>query len=103
MRKVAILASEVPEIKPTIHQAIAEFDQILPDLRTMRNTLEHVDEYALDTGRNKNVSRTALEVGSFSEEQLEWLGCTLKIQDALKASNLFFKAIVDDLELLQNR
>ena len=66
----------------------------------MRNTLEHVDEYALDLGRNTKISRKALEVGSFSDEQFEWLGCTLKTEDAMKATDLLFKAVVD---LLQKR
>lgn len=103
LRKVAILASEVPKIKTNMHQAIAEFDRLLPDLQMMRNTLEHVDEYALDLGRNKKVSRKGLEVGKFDEEKFEWLGCSLKCKDALTASRLLFKAIVDGLELLKER
>jgi hypothetical protein len=101
LRKVAVLASKVPVIKANIEQALVEFDEILPDLVTMRNTLEHMDEYALDLGRNTTVSRKALEVGSFGYEQLEWLGCTLKTEDAMKATDLLFKAIVDGLEILR--
>jgi hypothetical protein len=101
LRKAAVLASKVPPIKASIEKAIADFDQIIPDLATMRNTLEHVDEYALDLGRNTRISRKALEVGKISDEQLEWLGCTLKTEDAMTATNLLFKAIVEGLETLR--
>jgi hypothetical protein len=101
LRKVAVLASKVPPIKAHIKKAIIEFDQVIPGLATMRNTLEHVDKYALDLGRNAKISRRALEVGKISDEQLEWLGCILKTKDAMKATALLFKAIVEGLDILQ--
>ncbi len=102
LRKVAKLASKVSKINPSISEAINDFDQMLPDLKAMRDTFEHIEEYAVDKGRNRNVSRTALEVGGFSEERFEWLGCTLRVDYALDASKMLFKAIVESIELLQN-
>lgn len=103
LRRIAFLAAKVPPIQSGMELAISEFDEILPNLLTMRNTLEHIDEYALDDGRNPAVSRKALEVGTFSNDELEWLGHSLKLDDAIKATNSLFKALISAHDLLQGR
>lgn len=103
LRRIAVLASKVSSIKAEIEEALGEFDNLLPGLVTMRNTLEHEDEYAIDLGRDSAISRKELEVGTFGEENLEWIGFTLKIEDAKRATDLLFKAITNALEPLQGR
>lgn len=58
LRQITALTLQVSSFKLPMEQAIAEVDIALPDLLTLRNTLEHADEYAVDNGRNSNISQT---------------------------------------------
>jgi hypothetical protein len=95
LRRAASLAANLQEAKPLLGEALKEFDASLPDLKRMRDVAEHIDDYAIDQGRQRNVARQSLEV-SFMEDEgptLEWLGSRLNAQEALQASQQLFEAL----------
>jgi hypothetical protein len=93
LRRAAALAAKVPALASDIQKAIHEFDAAVPALKNMRDVAEHFDDYALDKGRTKSVRRAQLEVGSFNNTELEWLGYRLNADDALKAARRLFQKI----------
>jgi hypothetical protein len=102
LRQAALLASRPTASRETIKGAIAEFDEALPDLRKegnvvlkLRNVGEHADDYAVERGHDRNVSRQALQVGTFDTTILEWLGERLDADDALAAAERLYGAIRD--------
>ncbi len=103
LRRAAWLASQVPEVESSLLAAIEAFDSTLPGLKRFRNVAEHIDDYALDRGREQSVRRQSLEVSSFDGEgpTLHWLGSTLNATEALKASQRLFVAIKDGLDQVQ--
>jgi len=100
IRRAAELAAKVPPIKPRIREAIRQFDVALPNRKKMRDVAEHIDEYALDRGWDKNVSRKSLEVASCSGETWKWLGYEMDSKEALRASERLYEAIRQGRALL---
>lgn len=74
-------------------QAIAAFDRDLPQIRRMRNSREHFDAYAEDRGRDAQVGRGHLQVGSWDSTGFEWLGDTLRTTTAQSASESLLAAL----------
>ena len=95
LRQAALLAARPKASRARIKSAISEFDEALPGLRKMRNVGEHVDEYAVERGRDRSVGRQALQVGTFDATTLEWLGERLDADDALAAAERLYDAIKD--------
>ncbi len=93
LRQAALLAAQPKGTDTAIQNAIREFDEALPGLRKMRNVGEHVDEYAVEHGRDRSVGRRALQVGTFDATTLEWLGERLNAEDALRAAERLYGAI----------
>jgi len=58
----------------------------------MRDVAEHIDEYAPDDGRNKDISRMSLEVSTLDDTTFEWLGIKLDANEALTISEKLFDA-----------
>jgi hypothetical protein len=90
LRRAAILAAKVPEIKANITAGPAEFDAALPMVKTMRDVAEHFDDDGVDKGRCRSVSRKNLEVGAFNDTTLQWLGHELDADVAFLASERLF-------------
>lgn len=95
LRQAALLAARPSASKAAIESAISEFDESLPGLRKMRNVGEHVDEYAVERGRDRSVSRRALQGGTFNATTLEWLGERLDTDEALAVAERLYGAIKD--------
>jgi hypothetical protein len=76
-----------------MQKAIRDFDTALPSRKKMRDVAEHIDEYAIDSGRDRNVSRKSLEVASCNGVTWTWLGYELDANEAMKASGQLFEAI----------
>jgi len=89
LRKMADLVSK----HSNISEAIKKFDETLPDLKKIRNVLEHIDEYRLGKGRNKDVSVNALRTMSLAPNRIEWLDYEIKTDEAIKVSDILFQAI----------
>jgi len=96
-RRVVKLASNIPEIKSAITLALNEFDSNLPQLKKLRDVAEHIDDYAIDKGRDSSIERKQLEVSCLCEGEndvtLSWLGYEINISDALQASYKLFDVI----------
>ena len=88
LRRAATLARKVPEIRRPVAAALREFDSSLPDFTRLRDVAEHIDEYAVDSGKRSSVPRQDLEVSSIdgSAPTLNWLGVQLNASEALVAA-----------------
>jgi hypothetical protein len=93
LRRTAVLAMKVEDVKPQIKRALKQFDRTLPSLRTMRNVGEHIDEYAVDAGDDKNISPEQLQTGSWGGSALHWLGLELDFDRAMNAAEELVEAM----------
>ncbi len=95
LRRAAALAAKVKEIQTSVLNAINEFDTTLPNLKTMRDVAEHIDDYALDQGKKRAILRKSLGVSKMSRDgsTLEWLGGHLNTQEALIAAEKLFREL----------
>jgi hypothetical protein len=94
LRRAASLAARISEIRSIMLLALAQFDAALPDLKTMRDVAEHIDDYALERGKNKTVVRQSLEVSAMEVgPTLEWLNGRLNAEEALQAAGKLFRSI----------
>jgi len=65
--------------------ALQEFDQVLPDLKLMRDVAQHIDEYGRDGDNRRHsnpttgqrVGRRSLHVMSLGDLSFNWLGGTI--------------------------
>jgi hypothetical protein len=95
LRRAAELAAKVPVISERMHAALKTFDAALPHLKKMRDVAEHIDDYAVDSGKDRSISRKSLEVGSSDGETWEWLGFETDTGRALSASITLLEAMKD--------
>ncbi len=78
----------IPELALEVKAAVEEFDKALPGLTRMRNVGEHVDAYAVNNPKRRDLSVDSgqLQVGCFDGTVYTWLGESLNIDSALGAS-----------------
>jgi hypothetical protein len=100
LRRAASLAAKVPTLAAPMQAALVTFDTSLPMLKRMRDIAEHIDDYALDRGRDRAISRASLEVGVIGDSTIEWLGQRLDSNIALSAAHQLFKEIQQAQSLL---
>lgn len=103
LRRAAQLAAGLPQLQASLVTALAQFDRALPDLKKMRDVAEHVDDYALDQGRQKAVRRQSLEVSTMEAEgpTLHWLQARLNAREASQASQTLFAAVKEASHLFR--
>ena len=102
LRRTAELAMTVPRAHKEIERALAEFDQELPALQTMRNVGEHIEEYALDQGHDATISRRALQVGGWDGTTLSWLGDSLNVDKALASAEALAATVIGTRDLVRD-
>lgn len=80
------------KIRYSIIGVVKEFDRAVPELKKLRNIVEHQNEYAVDSPKRKvkTVDRKQLEVGSWNDTEYNWLGVTLNIDEAYNAAGKLF-------------
>lgn len=100
--KIAIKVSNT-NIASGMVVAINEFEKAVPGLRKLRNVGEHLDEYAVDAGKDPTVSRRQLEVGQWHDPVFNWLEVTLNIDDAKVAAETLFKTLQTMRKFLSDR
>jgi hypothetical protein len=100
LRRAAKLAAKVPTLAAPMQIALDTFDASLPMLKRMRDIAEHFDDYAVDRGRDRAITRTSLEVGVIGDSSFEWLGHRLDSNIALSAAHQLFKEIQQAQSLL---
>ena len=95
LRLAAVLATKHQASRAAVKRAVETFDEVLPSLRRMRNIGEHIDEYAIEKGHDRQVDRRQLEVGAFDGTTFEWLGGRLNIDEGLAAGESLCRAVRD--------
>lgn len=105
LRRSVQLACELPDVKAELESALNAFDRRLPGLKQVRDTAEHIDEYSRDQGRNKSISRTALESSLLSSRgpTLNWLGARMNATIALRTAECLFLALQNSKNALNHR
>lgn len=93
LRTAAKLAAKPALSRDAMKTAISVFDAAVPDLQRMRNVGEHFDQYAVEAGHDRSVSRRYLQAGAFDGTTLLWLSGSLSIDDALVASEQLYAAL----------
>jgi hypothetical protein len=95
LRRAAELAAKVPSARTRMARALDQFDHALPSLRKMRDVGEHIDEYALDEGKDRAISRRSLQVGQWDGTSLCWLGQSLNVDVAMQAAEDLYVSVRD--------
>ena len=95
MRTAARIALRSPSVRAEINASLDAFDKALPMLRTMRNVGEHIDDYAVDRGRDREVERGMLQVGTWNGTTYAWLGHELNIDAARDAAKALHRTVCD--------
>jgi hypothetical protein len=93
LHRAAARAATPNSSRSTVGDAIRQFERALPDLRRMRNVGEHLDDYAMDRGNDRQIGRRDLQVGSFDGSTYRWLGGALNIDEALRAAEDLHNAV----------
>ncbi len=75
-----------------INTAISEYKNRFPFTRKLRNFVEHFDDYLLNKGKDKTLSKGGLQVYSISNDwgTLEWMGYSIDINKIYKESRKLF-------------
>ncbi len=76
---------------------VEKFDRSLPDLRVIRNILEHIDDYRVGKGHNKNVPKDSFQSILFGNDSIRWVGYEINLETAVKSSSELFMAIKSKL------
>jgi len=103
LHRAGELAAKIPNINERIRSALKGFDAALPHLKKMRDIAEHIDDYAVDTGKDKKINRMDLEIGTIEGEIWRWLGFDLDPSAAMSASIILFEEIKKSAPLLKER
>ena len=95
LRRAVQLACELSQAKAALESALQDFDEALPKLKEVRDVAEHIDDYSVEKGRRKSVSRFALEVSSICADgpTLDWLGAQVNANSAFVAAENLFLAM----------
>jgi hypothetical protein len=89
LRLTAEIVSKICDLS----SAIEVFDKNLPDLRAVRNILEHIDEYRVGKGRNKNVPKGSFQTFILDDDSVKWVNYEINLEQAINASSDLFRAI----------
>ena len=87
LRTVATTLEHAPQVWDSVRSAIQAFDARLPWLKRLRDVFEHLDDYAVDSNlRRSDTSRKELQVWSFDENGMQWLGYDIDWKEARSAA-----------------
>lgn len=93
LRRLALLACSVASSDGPLRAAVAAFDVAVPMLKRMRDVGEHIDDYAIGKGRDRNVSRFMLQVAKWDGHTYRWLDATLDVDASHAAAKKLFAAV----------
>jgi hypothetical protein len=93
LERAALLAAKTPTGARFVDPALSAFRREIPGLTTMRNILEHFDDYSLDAGRNTAIGRRQLQSGTLSGEQFLWLGHTLEADHVKATAEALYESV----------
>lgn len=93
LRRTVSLAAKIPSLKADIENALRDFDTALPTLKEMRDTAEHIDDYVMNKGKNRQIMPSSLEVWVVDYPVVKWLYLELNIDAAFSAAQTLFGAL----------
>jgi len=99
-RCVSRVGSHVSAIEPSLSRHLRSFDEAVPSLAKLRNVSEHIDEYNLDAGQDRSVSRRQVQnwyMDSSPSGGLiwAWLGERLDVGVAEGGATTLYKGLCD--------
>lgn len=103
LRQAAVLAQRVPSVADRVSAALKKFDDTLPGLRTMRNVGEHIEDYAMDAGRERHIHRKLLQVGGWDGTTYQWLDLELNVDTAHDAAAGLYMAVRDSAKSISKK
>lgn len=95
LRGAVKTARVVQDLTTEIDKAIRKFDQAVPNLKKMRNTYAHADDYISDDPRkrDKTINAGEIRVGELSGPIYHWIGAELNLDEALRAAKELFATL----------
>jgi hypothetical protein len=102
-RCVNRVGANVPELRVSLDQRANIFDSEIPSLRKLRNVSEHIDEYNLDEGRDRSVSRRQVQTWAMDTNDgggliWNWLGESLDVRRADDAAVALYRGFLSDCD-----
>jgi hypothetical protein len=97
LHTIVKITFDIPDIANEMRNALNDFEKDIPDLKVLRNVVEHIDQYAIeDTKRHhKHISCKQLQVGRWDGSIFHWLDVELDVDRAKVASEKLFKSLHD--------
>jgi hypothetical protein len=75
LRQAMLVSRKIHKVWDKIQSEFDAFDNNIADILRMRNTLEHIDEYIQNRGRDRNIKNASLYAIHFDENGcLNWAG-----------------------------
>ena len=89
VRRSAELVNSIVDLR----SALERFDRDIPNLKKMRDILEHIDDYTKGRGRDTNVVVGGLFTYAFGDDVITWSEYRLNLDTAMKACETLFSEI----------
>ena len=93
IRQLAEGLKAIDDMKSTMIEAVQSFDAEVPQLRAIRNVLEHKADYMRGKGRNKSVCYGGMFTITLDPDQIIFADCHLRPDAALMASEAILEVI----------
>jgi hypothetical protein len=102
-RCVNRVGANIPGLSASLDQRASIFEREIPSLRKLRNVSEHIDEYNLDAGRNRSVSRRQVQTWAFDTNDdgglvWRWLGETLDVRRSQEAAVALYRGFLSECD-----
>ena len=102
-RCVNRVGENVPGLRASLDERSSTFDGEIPSLRKLRNVSEHIDEYNLDAGRDRSVSRRQVQTWAMATNDdgglvWNWLGESLDVHRSQDAAVALYRGFLSDCD-----
>jgi hypothetical protein len=92
--RLLAIARKIGRMAPSVlDEATSEYQRALPNLRTARNVIAHLDEYLSGGGRDTAVRPGALSLHRFDHDRVDFGGSEFGLGTALLAAQKLFATI----------
>ena len=93
--KAVKIAENITSISEGIKQSRKQFRSSIPWLSELRNIGEHIDAYSMDKGKIREISRKSLQVGTWSEDGMNftWMNKQIDVIETKNAAIELFSTI----------
>ena len=103
LRRAGNLAKKAQETSGKIANALAAFDNAIPELKKFRDIAEHIDEYSVDDGWDKSIERQHLENFAVTNggKTFTWLDCSINVDELADASLALYLSVKNAKEQVE--